>query len=130
MLPIEYYGQITEDELALYNEIKSTYNEIINNYEVDRGEMRVRTYTLFTGVQIIHTNKDGSKINEDLKDCPCLYVFPSNKPVNSFVDAINAKMDIMKGDRKWLAALLSPSPTGRQGVVQIQFKLSAGEGNT
>lgn len=128
LLPIEYYGQLTEDELALYNEIKSTFNEIVNNYEVDRDDARIRTYTLFTGVQISHSNKDGAKVSEELNECPCLYVFPSYKPVNAFVDAINAKMDIMKGDRKWLAALLSPAATGRQGVVQIQFKMSAGVG--
>ena len=28
LLPVEYYGQLTEDELMLYNEVKSTFNEI------------------------------------------------------------------------------------------------------
>lgn len=127
LLPIEAYGQLTDSELELYSQIKSLYNQIFE-YEVPYTEMRIRTYSLFTGIQTSHVvNSDKSK-KDDYDDCACLYVFPSNRVIDAFHTAINSKIDLMKGKRDWLPAILSTNNTGRQGVVQISFVKSTGAG--
>jgi len=127
LLPIEYYSQLTDSEMDLYAQVKNLYNQVMD-YEPSYTEARIRTYVLLTGVQVSHVvNADKSK-KEDLNNCACLYVFPSNRVVDAFNTAIQSKIDIMKGSKTWIPAVLSPSNTGRQGVIQISFVKSAGAG--
>lgn len=127
LLPIEAYGQLTDTEMELYNQIKTLYNNVYE-YELPFTEMRIRTYSLFTGVQLSHVNATDKSKRDELNDCACLYVFPSNRVIDAFHTAVNSKIDLMKGSRTWLPAILSTSNTGRQGVVQISFTKSASAG--
>lgn len=126
LLPIEFYGQLTETELQLYNEVRALYNQL-GEYEPNFGEYRIRTYSLFTGIQISHVSNADMKKKDELNNCACLYIFPSNRVIDAFNASIQAKIDLMHG-KQWIPALLSPSNTGRKGVIQISFTKSTGAG--
>lgn len=126
LLPIDFYGELNSDEMQLYQQVKSLLNEL-DNYEIGYDEYRVRTYSLFTGIQVSHKSNKNGQLN-DLNDCACVYVFPSNSPIDAMNTAINGKIDAMKGNRNWLSAIFSPATVGRKGVIQISFSKSTGAG--
>jgi hypothetical protein len=127
LLPIDFYGQLTDTELELYNEVKALYNEYAE-YDPGYQAQRIRTYSLFTGVQVSHVVDSDKSRHDELNDCACLYIFPSNRVIDAFNTAINSKIDVMKGSKAWIPAVLSPSNTGRRGVIQISFVKSTGAG--
>lgn len=127
LLPIEFYGQLTEAEMDLYSKIHTLYDEIME-YEPSYTEFRIRTYSLFHGIQLSHVKDSDKSKNDKYDNCACLYIFPSNRVIDAFNTAINSKIDVMKGSKSWIPAVLSPSNTGRRGVMQISFVKSTGAG--
>jgi hypothetical protein len=127
ILPLECYGQLSPEQIELYHEVKGYLDTLNDNEEVGYDEFRVRNYSLFYGLCQSLKNSEG-KYNEDLVNAPCLFVYPSANVVNQLCDSINAKIDVMKGRKDWLAWVLSLSNTGRKGVVQVKFVKADGAG--
>lgn len=127
VLPLEAYGELSQEDLDLYNEVKGYLEQVSSSLDYD--EYRVRNYVLFNGILMdIHPKNTGAKVNEELKGCPCLFVYPSNGVIDAFGTAINNKIDIMKGNKEWIPAILNPTYKGYQGVMQISFSKSSGVG--
>lgn len=126
ILPLEFYDGLSADDLALYNEVKGMLDELNDNEEVDRDEFRVRNYALFHGICLSMKNSEGKQI-DDYKDCPCLFVYPSNSPIDQLSVAINAKCDSLKS-KEWIQYVITPALKGRKGIMQISFTKSAGVG--
>lgn len=127
ILPLEFYGDLTESQKELYHEVKGYLDFLNDSEEVDRDEFRVRNYSLFFGICLKLKNTEDKEV-EDYKDCPCLFVYPSLNPINQLCDAVNAKIDNMGGNRNWIPRVLSLEPKGRRGVLQVKFTKSAGVG--
>lgn len=127
IMPLEYYGALSQEDIELYNEVKSYLDVLNDNEDVDRDEFRVRNYALFTGICLNLKNSENKSIDK-YKDCPCLFVYPSNSPIDQLGTAINAKCDAMNGKREWLQYVITPASKGRQGVMQITFTKSSGVG--
>lgn len=127
VLPIEFYGDLTQEQLELYSEVKSYLEQINDDELLSYDQFRVRNYSLFYGMCLKLKNTE-DKENTDIKDCPCLFVYPSPNPISQLCDAINAKVDLLKGSKTWLTRVLSMENTGRKGVVQVKFIKSDGPG--
>lgn len=127
ILPLDAYGDLTEDQKALYQEVKGYLDYLNDNEEVSYDEFRVRNYSLFYGVGLALKNTEGKK-NEDIIDAPCLFVYPSANPINQLCDAINNKIDVMNGRKEWIPMVLSTQNSGRKGVVQVKFVKAEGAG--
>lgn len=127
VMPLEYYGGLQPDELELYNEVKSYLDFLNDSEECDRDELRVRNYALFTGINLMLKNTEG-KVIESIKECPCLFIYPSNSVIDQLGIAINAKCDAMGGKKDWLSYIITPATKGRQGIMQISFVKAAGVG--
>lgn len=127
ILPLEAYGELSQDDLDLYNEVKGYLDQVESNLDYD--EYRVRNYVLFNGILMdIHPKAENAKINKDIIGCPCLFVYPSNGVIDAFGTAINNKIDIMKGNKQWIPTILNPTYKGYQGVMQVSFTKSSGVG--
>jgi hypothetical protein len=127
ILPLDWYGQLTPEQIELYHEVKGYLDTLNDNEEVSWDEFRVRNYSLFYGICQSLKNTEG-KYNEDIVDAPCLFVYPSANVINQLCDSINAKIDVMKGRKDWLPWVLSLGNTGRKGVVQVKFVKAEGAG--
>lgn len=127
ILPLDWYPNLTSEQIELYNEVKGYLDTLNDNEEVSYDEFRVRNYALFFGICDTLKNTEGKK-NDKLPGCPCVFVYPSNVVIDQFGTAINNKIEAMKGKKEWIPMVLSPSNTGRQGVMMISFVKSAGVG--
>lgn len=126
ILPLSFYGDLSDDELELYNEVISYYDTLKDNDSCDRDELRVRRYTILFGICSKLVNKDGKKI-DDYNDCACIFVYPSLDPVTALGTAINTQIAAM-GSRDWVTLVLSPKSTGRQGVILVNYTKSESVG--
>lgn len=123
ILPKEFYGDLTEDQSALYNEVAGLYDQvdealgdIPNKWNIIRG----RSYSLFQGVIMNQLNAQGTKLTDHIGK-PALLIFPSRQPINELAAAIKNKIAGMKNSKEWIPAVFAPSDKGRQGVVTITF---------
>jgi hypothetical protein len=127
LLPIDFYGDLSEEQIELYNEIKGYLDWLQDGEYVDYNEFRVRNYSLMFGICQKLKNTD-DKENDKLVDCPCIFTFPSPDPINQLCDAINTRVDNMGGRKDWVNKVFSLDNKGRRGVVQIKFVKAAGAG--
>lgn len=127
ILPLEFYGNLNEKQIELYHEVKGYLDTLNNNEEVSYDEFRVRNYSLFYGICQSLINTEKAK-NEELENCPCLFVYPSNSVIDQLGTAVNNKIDTMKGRREWITSVFNPANTGWKGVLQISFVKSSGVG--
>jgi len=129
ILPIDCYGELTDRQINLYNEVKGYIDTLDEEGDVDYDEFRVRNYVIFHGIldNLVPTNKE-AKRNTDILGCPHILVYPSNSVIDAFLVAINNKMDAMKGSKAWIPYVLTPERSGRKGVMQISFNKSTGAG--
>lgn len=114
------YGELTEEQSALYDEVLGLLKTLRNDYELSYEELRVRHYTLFWGITQSLSNPDGKK-DETVKDQVALYVYPNTTPLSAFHTAVNALRDSY-GSAQALTSILTTNPSGRQGLLQITFK--------
>lgn len=127
ILPLECYGDLSPEEMSLYNEVKGYLDKLMDEEIYNYEWVRVRNYVLFNGICLSLKNNEGKSIDE-YNDCPCLFTYPSNSVIDAFGTALNAKIDTMKGRKDWIPMILSPNNTGRKGLVQISFNKAAGPG--
>jgi hypothetical protein len=126
VLPLESYGELSADDLELYNEVKGYLDHVKDLLDYD--EFRVRNYVIFNGILInLKPKNESAKVNEDLKNCPCIFIYPSNNVIDAFGTAINNKIDAV-GSKDWIPVILNPSSKGYQGMMQISFNKSTGVG--
>lgn len=127
VLPIEYYGDLTDEQKDLYFEVRGYLNTLRDSEVCSYDELRVRTYSLFAGVGVRLRNVEDSLV-EEIVDAPCIFTYPSKNVIDQFCDAINTKVDNMGGKKEWIPRVISTGETGRRGVVQIKFVKSTGAG--
>lgn len=120
VLPLECYPNLTQSQIELYNEVKGYLDKLNDDEEVSYDEFRIRNYALFNGICSSLKNSEGKEVDK-YTNCPCIFVYPSNAVIDALGTAINAKIDVMKGKKDWIPMVLSPSNTGRQGVVMITY---------
>jgi hypothetical protein len=127
ILPKEIY-ELNESQSQLYDEVTGLFDQVMDYEAFDYTEMRVRNYSLFTGVCLGHDNLDGNKVEENINQ-PVLLIFPSTSPINALNTAIAKKKQTL-GDKtpQWLTGIITPRTVGRKGAIQISFKKSAGPG--
>lgn len=128
ILPVERYIGMTPLQLELYNEVVGLYDELFG-WELPYDEARIRTYSIFTGILVRLVDTENNE-KTDYKDNPCLFIYPSNSPIDALNTAISNKKSVLK-DRiqQWLGKIISPdNSTGHQGVIQISFKKNDGPG--
>lgn len=122
ILPIERYQGITPAQMELYNEVVSLYDTVRDSEYLDFDEIRVRNYSIFTGICTKQVDLDGVEV-EDNVDNAVLCVYPSNSPIDALNTAIANKKSIV-GPKiiDWLQRTITPSNTNRQGVLMITFQ--------
>jgi len=130
ILPKKMYGELTEKQSELYDEVAGLYQEVIGYDYFSYDTLRQRTYSLFTGICLSHVNTDNIKLTDNLNE-PCLFVFPSNSPIDALNTAISNKSQVLK-DRMitWIQGIITPSNTGRKGALVVTFKKSDSPGYT
>jgi hypothetical protein len=127
ILPIDMYNLTETADIELYNEVKGYLDYLLDQEVLGYDELRVRNYSLFYGMGRSLKSTEG-KMNEDVVDSPCLFVYPSANPITQMCDAINQKIDAMNGRKDWIPMILTPNATGRKGVVQVKFIKAEGPG--
>lgn len=127
ILPLSFYGNLSEEDLDLYNEVIGYYDTLKDNDSCERDELRYRRYTLLFGVCSSMVNTDGNAV-EGYDNCACIFVYPSLDPISALGTAINTKITAMKGKKEWIPYVMSPSRTGREGVVMVTYTKSTGVG--
>jgi len=125
ILPIEFYGDLSEEEIALYDEVKSLLIEADNQftklYPNDHYKyLSVKYYSIFFGILQSLTRLEG-KPEKDLVGCPCMFIYPTTNVINAFGDGINTMTDSLNGSRTWMSAVITTNLTNRQGVMNISF---------
>lgn len=131
ILPLNYYKGLTPTQLELYNEVVGLFDKAHDTDKfgyMGEGIQRTRNYSLFTGVCLKHKNTEGNTV-DDFIDKACLFIFPSNSPIDALETCISAKADLL-GPRtqEYIRKIITPSLTNRSGVIQISFKKSASPG--
>lgn len=127
VLPVEFYGELSPEDLELYDEVKSLAEYFMDEELMEYTELRVRNYAVFYGICMGLKNTEG-KVNDKYNECPCIFIYPTNSVIDAFCTSLNDKIDAAKGNKSWIPMVLSPSNTGRQGVVMINCVKSAGPG--
>lgn len=124
ILPLDYYGELTEEQLELYNEVKGYMDVMNKNGYTDRDWFRVRNYSIFYGIldSLTPLNKDSKYDNDESAGLAYLFIYPAHNVIDAFASAVNLKIDAMKGRKDWIPYVLSPSRTNRKGVMQISFQ--------
>lgn len=123
ILPKEFYGDLTPQQSALYDEVVGLFDQCDSDLEDMANKwstIRVRNYSLFQGVLINHINIAGAQLKDSLGK-PALFIFPSKQPINELAVAIKNKIAGMNNSKEWIPAVFSPTVTGREGVVTISF---------
>lgn len=128
ILPIERYIGITPEQTELYNEVVGLYDAIRDEEYFDFDVLRTRNYSLFTGVLIGQTTTDGVAVEDNI-DSACLFIYPSNSPIDALNTAISNKRTLLKDKTlPWLQQIITPELKGRKGVMMITFKKNDGPG--
>jgi hypothetical protein len=131
ILPLKFYKDITPTQIELYNEVVSLFdacNETGKFGYNEAGVLRVRNYSLFTGVCLKHTNTEGKSIEDNINKA-CLFIFPSNAPIDALQTCISSKAELLgPKTTEFIRRIITPSLTNRGGVVQISFKKSSSPG--
>lgn len=122
ILPKDIYDGLTEAQSELYDEVTGLFDQILEYDMLEYTEIRVRNYSLFTGVCLNHINLDGEKMEDNINQ-PCLFIFPSFAPIDALNTAISTKKSVL-GDKtvQWLTKIITPQLTNRQGALLLSFK--------
>lgn len=129
ILPIECYGQLTAEQVELYNEVVSLWDTIYDNdyFPFSPGSPRkirkYENYVLVLGYGLDHVDQDNDPWT-DHQNVPCMYIFPSQNVLTEINSAIAKKRSVLKdGTIRYLSDIITPKLTGRKGVMQIGFFL-------
>jgi hypothetical protein len=123
ILPKEFYGDLTEAQSALYDEVSGLFdqvNESMGDVNNKWNIIRSRSYSLFQGVILNQLNVQGAKVTDRIGKA-ALLIFPSRSPINELASAIKNKIAGMNNSKEWIPAVFSPTDKGREGVVTISF---------
>jgi len=126
ILPIGAYGNLTPEQIELYNEVSGLYDQLYETEELDYGEIRVRNYSLMLGVALKVMDIEGNERDVDFLNVPGLFLYPSTNVIDAFSSAVAAKKKLL-GDKimSFLQDIITPSLTNRKGVLQIEYKKAA-----
>lgn len=126
VLPEKEYGVLSEENSMLLAEVNKLFDSIKESDLVNYDKIRIRRYTLIYGVLVSHRGVDTKLITKNI-DKPCLFVFPSHKPINALTLAAQAKQDLIGGNSKlWVTDIINSKTVNRSGVISITFKRSGG----
>lgn len=121
------YGDLSEEDSKLYDQAASLFDFLYKSDQFDFNSLRIRNYTLIYGVLVSHTGTDGDEL-KDNEGKACLFIFTSHDPINALTSAISSKCLALKGNKSWITHILSPSNTGRKGVMSITFTKASNVG--
>jgi hypothetical protein len=125
ILPIEFYGNLSEDEIDLYNEVHGLLETLRNYDEVSYDELRYRNYSIVLGICNNLINTDQKPV-DTYNGAPCMFIYPSPAPINNIVDAITDRV-ATTNSKAWITRVISPAEGERKGVLQITFKKKPGD---
>lgn len=135
ILPLKFYKGITPEQIELYNEVVSLFDACNESgkYGYDalgqEAILKVRNFSLFTGILLKHSNTEGEKVEENV-DKPCLFIFPSNAPIDAMDNYVSGLADTYERSKleQLINMIITPANKGRKGVLQITFKKSSSPG--
>lgn len=120
ILPKSYYGELTDEESKLYDQVNSLFDEVYD-VEGDFHKIRIRTYTLLQGYVINHVDRDKNAVTDNIGKAGIL-IFPSRTPVDALISAINSKITELNGDKSWIPLVFGQTKNGREGVITLSFE--------
>jgi hypothetical protein len=125
VLPEGEYGVLSKENSELLAEVNGLLDLIKDSGAVSFDKIRLRRYTFIYGVLTSHRGVDGNLILKNVNK-PCLFVFPSQKPVTALNLAAQAKQDLIQGTSNlWVTDIINSNVTNRRGVLSINFRSSA-----
>lgn len=124
ILPKEAYGELTAEESRLYDEVTGLFDQVNEKYEdMDAkqkyGFIRWRSYSLFQGKLLKHTNRANEPLSDNVGKA-VLLIFPSLSPISGMADAIQTKSNAL-GNKSWIAPIFATPGALRQGAMTISF---------
>lgn len=128
VLSKEDYGELTESQSALYDEVLGLIKTLRNDYELSYEELRRRDYSVFFGIGTSMVTSEG-KSNDNFKGQPAIYVYPNLNPITAFATCANAFKVTYAANPQALSYVFNTSNTGKRGTVQLSFtRKTSGQG--
>ena len=130
ILPKELYVNMTPEHSMLYDQCVKMFDQLYESgawgFDRDRATVaRYRTYSLFYGYILAHTDESGKPLADNVGKAAFL-MYPTNRTIDSLVAAIEAKKLAAQGNISWLSRYFSRATTGRTGALTV--KTSGGQG--
>lgn len=126
ILQKDLYGELTEAESDLYDEVLGLLKTLKDKYGLDDDELRRKHYTLFFGIcqkiKPVETDPEGKIKPSEAIGKPCIFIYNSPYLVNAYGTALQTKID-NNGSKAWITKVFTKSNTGRRGVMQIGYTL-------
>jgi hypothetical protein len=120
------YGNLSEDEEKLYDEVLRLYSQVESmdaNIDQSKWQLkhtRSKTYCITFAHVIKFINHDTGVVDKDKVNKPALLIFPSGRYSDSFSTACQTKTSIM-GNNKWMLKILTNDPKNREAIVTTDF---------
>jgi hypothetical protein len=127
ILPREFYGELTQKQEELYNEILGYYDSLFDADVFSYDKIRHRNYSLMYGKLISHTKTDKTPVTDNVGKA-CLFIFPSLSPIDALGVAVSQKVIARNNKKDWIPKILSVTGSGRNGAVAITFSKSTSYG--
>lgn len=118
----KYYGDLTEEQSAQLERIKSKFNTVNSSGSQSVG---VHQLTLIQGLVVKHTDKS-TPVKTLEESVPCLCIYESKNFEKAFRKTITDMADVL-GSYAWLNEMCNRSPL-RKRYLSIDFYLNKEEG--
>jgi len=130
---VEHYGKLTEEEMQVYQEVKSLFKKLYDDEWYDQGVLKYRTNLMFPGHLVMHTNKANQEVKEQdgstHKERPAYIIFTGGKVGGTLKTATDNER-ILKAnsgqDQSWALSLFSPQLTQRRRFLSCKYYLGEG----
>lgn len=121
ILPIEFYGNITEDQKNLHEQVlklHAQYSDLVDDYNLSR----FRRYTLIHGY--ILKLEDTNKTVVPKFNGPSMMVYPSHTPLQALHNSIQLAQSSLGDPNKWFPLIFTDKSTNRNGALVSSFNRS------
>lgn len=128
ILPEGDYGNLSDEDKDLYNEVAGLFDELYETLdeagEGNWGFIRYRSYSIFQGIVLKHTNSSNVEITDNA-GIAAMLIYPSKSPVDEMSKAISTRIANI-GNKTWVSAVFSPDDKNRKGAMSIRFTKKEG----
>lgn len=131
ILPKEFYKFEDASQEKLYDEVSDYFDRLYDSgvwqdgLERSANYARIRTYVLFFGYVLSHTDEVKKPLTDNINK-PALLIYPTNKVIDALGAAIDQKKQASNGNVAFVNRYFNASPIGRVGALVITT--SGGQG--